>query len=534
MRKRFSSLHVFPSIYWGIVIAIIFSLFWYTHRLQIAALPGTSYTYATGHLGDFYGYSYMIRRGQEGYLLYNNIYSLDVKTYILSHPFFHLIGLVTAPFSISPGFLFFIARTAAWIVLFWMVYRLITKTITTSTGRILAGVFFFSATSVWGVGEFIRSGVISMPVVWNDYFDLYSLYVRVPPHHVLAFVCMGSILLLLNQKTLTRRDMGIGIVLSICLGLLQPYLAFFFLAILSVYVVVCVIIDRKIPQNAGFIAVMGAICVCMIGMNYYLLQYIMRLPFAATSVLSQGGRYITFSTYLYSLGPLALLSFLAFANASYRKTMAMRYMLIWAWLPCVLFLLPEIGNLTSTNRLLQTYQHLPLALLAGVGVEGILRKGIVRRIVIIGMVVCALTYGFVPYAMKMKTDVQFVHTEYFNVYMPEYLRQAFIFFNTKTARDSMVLSGAQLGVMMPAFTHNRTLIGHDSNTPDFVGKSQKSVYFYQGSMSAQEAEDFLKEEKVDYVLFGLDAPSWEKSLYNGVAFLEPVYTNDIITIVRRR
>lgn len=522
---------LFRLIYWVIALGIIGSLIWYTHMYQNAAPPDAPYSYATGHLGDFYGYSYMIRRGQEGHILYKNVYSGEQTSEVLSQPFFHILGMISRPFAVAPGFIFTVARLVGWLALFGSVCILIERTIQKESTKILAGVFFLSSTSIFDIRAFFHNGTIVTPTMYNDYFDLFSKYVRIPPHHLVSFVCMIGILLGISAGGMRRFTFLILLILAACIGLLQPYISFFLGIILGTYLFIHWISSKRLPHNTPLIISIIGISIVMVLLNYYLLQHVLRLPFASTGAVSTP-RYITFGTYLTALGPLVWVSLLVFWNRSMSAKPMVKLLVLWAWVPCIFFLLPEIGNVTSTNRLLQTYQQLPCAILAAIGADAVLNNYRYRVALVLVLSFLSLSYGFVSYAGDINQDLHAINTAYFNVYIPKYLSETFSYIDSHTPADSMMLGGTSVSAMVPAFTHSRVFIGHDSNTPNYSQKVGEAMAFYQGTMTDQEVKRFVSSNHIAYIMFGLDAPLWSESRYNGAGYLTLTYTNGPVQVIR--
>lgn len=522
----------FRNVYWVLVFCIFGSYVWYVCSMNSAAPSGKIYSFVSGHVGDFYAYLYMIHRGQAGHLLYKSVYSSSVLPELLIHPFFHIIGFLSQPFSLSPGLVFIVSRLVAWILLFYSAYKWINETIHRESTKVLAGVLFLSSTSFWSIRTFLQNHEIILPINWSDYFDTSNKYLRIPPHHILSFACLLWILLFITRKELRHREYIIGALFSICLGLLQPYIAFLLIIILGCYTVLHWIVAKKIPHAFWFIVMVECISVMLVGMNYVYLQFALHLPFASTSGVSLDPRMLSLGVYISALGPCAWASILAFTYRKYTQKISMKLLVLWAWIPFVLFLLPEIGNVTSTYRLFQTYQQLPFAILAAIGIESVVRLIPFRRVIVMGVIVASLVYGFLPYIHNMNHDVHIIHGEYFNVYIPEHLRNTFLYLDAHTPEDSMVLAGTSVSGMIPAFTHNRVLMGHESNTPDFLNKLTRAISFYQRKLSEEEMRQFLQEYHIEYIVFGIDAPTWQEVEYNSMTFLKPVYTNGPITVTK--
>ena len=509
---------IFPLIYWLIAVFILVSLVWDQLALKAVTPQGATYAYVSGHTGDFYGYTYMIRRGREGHLLYHNVYTPTEQPDALSHPFFHLLGLVSRPFPVSPGIVFFLARIGAFALLFWAVFFFLDRVFKREETKLLAGVFVLTATSLWHWASVGITIFPTMPTTYSDYFDMFGRYTRVPPHHVVAFACFILLLYIFGKPVIDRKNGIIAVLLTIAIGLLQPYLVFLLGLIIGIHCGISWLVQRKAPRNIVWFGGVIVTSLVMLAANAYAL-HLLAEPFASIAENATGARYVNPLTYLIALGPLTLLSIAAFGNVREMGKTTVRLLLLWAIVPAVLFFLPEVANITSTYRILQTYQQLPIAILAALGIEWIAGKRAWYPALVVVLAVLPIVCGVYPFVSEIHEAVVTAHPEHFNEYIPSGLMQTFSYLNSSTPAESMVLAGENLSAMVPAFTHNRVLIGEDSASTNYTEKVSATISFFQGTMTPTDALTFLKKYHIRYILFGMDSPLWENSPYLNIPSL---------------
>jgi hypothetical protein len=94
---------------------------------------------------------------------------------------------------------------------------------------------------------------------------------------------------------------------------------------------------------------------------------------------------------------------------------------------------------------------------------------------------------------------------------------------------SGVLSDYYMGNQIPAHTSQRVYFGHLLQTPDVSKRYQKIAAFYSGSMDENEAREFLRSAKVNYVYWGVE----ENALANNAPhyeFLTEIYQKDGVVL----
>ncbi|MHC1784816.1 MAG: hypothetical protein AB9891_19040 [Anaerolineaceae bacterium] len=107
---------------------------------------------------------------------------------------------------------------------------------------------------------------------------------------------------------------------------------------------------------------------------------------------------------------------------------------------------------------------------------------------------------------------------------------AFTWMDEKIPQQSLCLTGANTGLLLPAYSHCRIVYGHPFETIDATKQKKWVEEFFSGSMTMETAEQFLMDEGVDFVVFnkrdgGIESdfplPGWE-----------PEYSNTEVQIYR--
>ncbi|HEX2980539.1 MAG TPA: hypothetical protein VHO48_09770 [Anaerolineaceae bacterium] len=71
---------------------------------------------------------------------------------------------------------------------------------------------------------------------------------------------------------------------------------------------------------------------------------------------------------------------------------------------------------------------------------------------------------------------------------------------TSTPRDALILAGEEMGMYIPARTGRRVIYGHPFETVNAADELANVERFFSGELSRQEADAFLRDREVDFVL----------------------------------
>jgi len=520
----------FFFVYAGLTILVITNVLFYHSVLHSQAPAGTVYSYTYGHTGDFYQYVSIIKSGREGHLLYHNQFSEENYPIVPLHPFLHLIGFLSRPFPLNPFIILFSTRIISLTLFFFSVYFIIRNVFTSFTHRVLAAILFFFSTNFWTADWTNGKLQIVNPVLYSDYFSIVAKMFRIPPHHFLAFFCFITVLLLLSRHRITPLHMFCIFILTVSIGLLQPYVLFLLCIFIGCALLVNVIKYRKISQKEVIMAVLISIGGIVLLYYIYIIKSVLRG--STEGILSWLPLGFPLSLYLQGLGPLIILAPFSLLFRTYWEKPFVRFLFIWAFLPIGLFLLPVIHIPSQTTRLFQIYQQLPLAILATITI-GQVSKTLKHPMILITLVgIAAFFYGAFPLAVQEYDDLTSISTNNMVVYTPDYILQSFSFLQNNTAKKSVVLTGETISMMIPAFTDNRVMIGHEGDTHNYPEKLALENAFFNNTLSEKAVRTFLRDHHISYIIFGIDAPPYESSSYKNFPEFRKVYSDGIITIVR--
>ncbi len=521
-----------PSVYvWWCIAAtvVIVSLnLMFRYHQYARNVAQTLSTYAIGNSEDYHQYMYILKRGAQGHFLYHNAYSEEDIPDVFLQPFYHSAGFLLGKTGMSVYTMYFVLHIASLCVLLLAIYALIYQSISSTIGRIFALMLTLTATGFWTVSSDNMLQVIKQYL--PDYnFDLIMKYHVMQPHHDIATALFILALLLLGAQEYTLKK---SILVGICgaaLGLIHPFIQYFLYMVVIIEFIFKTIRQKNISRDSLKKYVLPLIIsLPTTALTYYILVYILRFEIGTKGIISYLPRVQSISDYILSLGPLLFLSLTIIPF--FKKLFAISYvrlLIIWSYVPILLFFLPDIGIPMNTWRLFQTYQHIPLAILSALGVIYIVKRAPKVKIFIPIIGVVSLLYGSVIYAYgykeATKPDPQLIWSKdvpYVVIHLLSYI-------DTHSPVDSVVLAGGVLSNIIPEFTHNRVIIGHNGNNRNFLTKLKEVGWFLSGGTPPEMVREFLDRYHVRFIVFGLDAPPFRDTPYTALPFLKEVYVDPV-------
>ena len=96
-----------------------------------------------------------------------------------------------------------------------------------------------------------------------------------------------------------------------------------------------------------------------------------------------------------------------------------------------------------------------------------------------------------------------------------------------------VLTGpyGEIGMFVPIFSHRSVYVGHPTATPNIEKKRSIAYLFYSGIMTEKEARQFIKVNKIGFVIL-TSYDNFDAKIINHYSFLKPIFIKPSITIWR--
>lgn len=226
------------------------------------------------------------------------------------------------------------------------------------------------------------------------------------------------------------------------------------------------------------------------------------------------------------------------------------YWLISSWflVPIIFLPLAPLFQISNT-RLVQGVPFLPFAILAVVGIDGLIHwelienlkfkirnvpKWINKERIILAIIFILFILQTLPTLIwSLKDQFHEYWTTYSNIYLDKRLFRAFDFINQEYEPKTVILASFYTGNYLPAFTHTVSFIGHFGYTYQLERKQESTDNFLSQKLTDREAKEFLKQNNIRLIFQGPEEKIMSpKPLYPDL--LKPVFINDIVTVYQAK
>jgi len=495
----------------------------------------STYGFPLPYLHDYFQYISMIKNGQQGTLLFHNQFTEENFPPLLLQPHYHLIGLLSSPFHIDQFATYFYAKLFFAALLFLTTIVLIQKIIPYNELRALANILFITATSIYHYELVGNVKSFLEPYSASDWFNVFTKTTLIHAHHYLAITILFLLLFFSAKRPSVPKFWGLTYVLALALVFIHPYVSYVLLLIFLLQSISSFFFNRS--SFIGFCMHTGAAIAASLP-NIFYIKYILETVWKGetqhvNSSIVWSPPIIPFESYLLNLSPLVFISLITLFQKDTWKKPERSMLVFWAYVPLLFFYLPNIGIPTGGMRLFQTYQHIPLALLSSLALIP-LYKYLKKYFILLSIAGAAVSIAYaVPAYQSRFEEFTAVTNRYYNqITMLQLAQPALTFLSTQTPPNSVVATGETIGMMIPAFTNNRVILGHEGNNPDYLRKRNELWGFLGGYVPEANLPAFLDAYHIDYVLYGVDALAFQSMPYASLPYFVPVFESPPITIVK--
>lgn len=521
-------------LFWCLgVICFILGILLVTRWVGERTWPGsTIYGYPQFFLKDFYQYTYLVRVGQQGKFLYEDVFRYDDVSAIVLEPHYAIVGLISKPFTSSPFEAYALARLLSLGMLMVGIIVLIEHFFVQTRSKLLALGLFSTATSFWWIHKGEWSWVYWEPTTYSNFFNILLKYTAIPPHHYLAvlLVIVSFYYILANRHKWYWY--GFGVMLGIVFGFVHPYIAGYTTILISIFSIWEHIRTRKL--HTPLLLRTGALTVPIVLIALYyrhllLYQWKSYQAIHGTFIWSQPTDPIWF--FFAAIGPVLILAIPALLMKKTYTYAIRRFVVLWAITPLFIHVLGYLGLPTSTVRLSQLFLQIPFSLLAALSLELLSGSRRWQYIMTVGVLVCAFAYALIPGYFTGKDISNPGNSFFYNYYTLDASKRVLAFLAT-TPKHSVVMAGEMLSVMIPSFTDNKVIIGHEGTNPEYGLKKTEVVTFFYGTMPEDEVRVLLNRYQVSYIVFGADSIAFDQTQYMNFPFFKVVYSENNVTVVQ--
>ena len=158
-----------------------------------------------------------------------------------------------------------------------------------------------------------------------------------------------------------------------------------------------------------------------------------------------------------------------------------------------------------------------------------------------GIIFSIILLGIAQSYFSIKSQTDFIHQRVVAgqplvpyppqvMYPLKDMYNAFIWLDKNTKNEDIVLSHIYAGNYIPAYSGNFVYLGHNPETPHYDERVRKLESFYSGTLANEDAEKFLKEENIKYVLYGPQEKEKSTEDIKKYPFLKPVFNSYHVTL----
>lgn len=517
----------------------LFSLFY--NQFKIAP-KNSLYTFVHNYVPDYYQYLSWMKDGADGKILITSRHSPDNFPRKPVYLFYSFAGWLSERLGLTMFLGYTLIRISFSLLKLFIIAFLISQTLKQAQIRKLAFFFVLFLPPFYYLSPFrmLRRDISSLDILQRSFFL---------PHNLATFVFLitGAILFnvyLKGSKLKTKERTFSWANYQISLTSLRIlYLSSFFFFLCSItnpamltifYLFLGIALFISFWQKPDWSLIIKSLAIFLPGLPlivYYQGIFSRFLPF---SWFYQQQKQVVLMTnlkdYLLNCGPVIFFVPFGILPLYKNRNFLANFVLSWAIIPFLIF--PFLGKLIpfSQERFFEISHYVPLGILGAVGlysltefVKKVSLRSFIRRLIISLLVIFTLPYLF--YSTRFQIDL-FSKPYIFNVFVPNSLIESFRWLDQNTADESVVASGFFTSNMLPAFSHNKVVFGHEFVTYKSEERKAENEAIFNPLTPAAEIEKILEKNKINFLLFSLETPKWENTGFKNLNNLKKVFDNN--------
>lgn len=477
------------------------------------------YLGAERYYPDYYAYLFYVNQGNKGEKIVQDLFTNEPHGNTIVHYEYLIIGKIGSLFAVSPQLTYFLARSLLLLIYIYI--------------------------SFWFIGLFIQNyfhkiSVLALSFLYDGFFFLNLNNFYQPPNLITRLTnephkFIGMSLFLLTLYALRQKKLFLLGIFSVLIGFIHGASAVSLMACLSLFIFLQFISSKKIYLPAVFSLILLPIPLIywnFVFSNNPVWKYmdVWENQFVQTDLASP--IIPSLLSYLFILGPLIILTLIGLQK--FLKEHKSFGLLILSFIASN-FILLFIGFIilkTSKIRYFQTPYLLAFAVMAYYGIITIAQKIKIKNNSFLVIFTLALIIPGIPNifsgisshlkAYKNSTEI--------TVYPPKQWYKAILWLDN-ISKSSVVLSLPKAGLIIPATPGRRVVIGDYVSSYNYFQKLPLVKNFFSNQMSLDQAINYLKQERVNYVFYGLEEKTYG-NLDKYSKILTPVFKNEDAAIYK--
>lgn len=463
----------------------------------------TLYTFVHNYVPDFYQYVSWMKDGADGKPLIASRLSPDLFVRKPVYLFYPLSGFVISKLGINLFFGYTLLRVMLGLINLLLIYIFISQIF--KEGRLRKIAFLFALF----LPPFYRLKPLSLLLPYITSIDPLQRVLFLP-HDLAATSLFLLAMIFFSQK----KFLFSGVFLFLA-SIINPAM----IILLLIFFGVAAALQAPLPF---FLVVVPTLAV----IAYYQHLFATTLPFSWMYQQQKVNTLmLSFKDFVLLAGPALFLAVFSFKDFLKSKQFINKLVACWAVFPFVLF--PFLGKYLpiSRERIFETSFYIPLAILAGMTISKLAKK-INFAIIFAGIILFILPYLYT----SLKWQIELFKSPYFNVYVPKTLVETMLWLDKNTPDESVVLAGYYTGNMVPAFSHNRVVFGHDFATYQARDRLKDMAMVYSKDTSSEQLKEILARNHVSYIFFSPETPTFSQTNLNQLDNLRLLFSDSGIVI----
>jgi len=513
-----------------ITVSGLSSLFYNQFRV---APPNTVYTFAHNYVPDYYQYLSWMKDGADGKILITSRYSPDNFTRKPAYLFYPLLGWISGKLGLPLFLGYTIARIFLSLFKLGIIFWLISQIFSRSAERKLAFFLALFLPPFYKLFPFqmLRRDITSLDILQRTFFLPHNLATTI-------FILAGSICINIyigasNKKARVSKFLILASIFFFLASVTNPAMLAIFYLFLGVALLITflqkpsrkLITGSLVAFSPGFLAII-----------FYQHLFSHFLPFSW--LFNQQKNVILMTNlkdYFLNCGPVIF--FFPFAVLPFLKIKKFlaNFVLSWGIIPFLIF--PLLGKVLpfSQERFFEISHFIPLAILASAGfysLTNLIKKEKMKIVTQRGLV-AVLVIFVLPYlwfSLRSQIDL-FAKPYYFNIFIPKSTLEAFSWLDKNTPDESVVAAGFYTSNMLPTFSHNKVVFGHEFVTYKAPERKADTETILGQDTPPPQILELLRKNQIRYLLVNLERPLSSTNL-SALPNLKLVYNHEENKIFR--
>lgn len=499
---------------------------------------------------DYSIYLSNIYQGQYGRWTLLDKHTSEPHQGTIIHDEYLLWGKFTNIFKIGPVISYHLFRLSMGAILLIVIYFFL-KTIFPSSplSRMLSFFFILFSFGFPQISQSASGTSFGQYLEWLTEVDVFARFVALP-HYLL-----GNIFFLLNviaffkisnDQKLSLSHYALLILSSVFAALIHPVaitsLCFYYAVYLFISGFLRFTLRQKILNKKEVISFLLTVLSAAPVLLYY--KYLMTIPpwnhMAAWEGVTKYN--VPLSQFIGAIGPnflLAPIGLLFMIKDSLRGKFQISnfkfqiFLLSWILSFFLLIYFSYSFLHISEIRFMQVFIFIPFAILSGQAVIFIAKLITEKHFyLVLGTWSLVLFLISLPiYIRSFKTKLFYYETSSLLAFPPKEWMKGIYWLRDNTPKSAVILSAYQGGTAIPFNSGNTVYTGHFWATLNRERKEPLRDKFLKGQMTDNEAYNFFKNEKIDYLFFGYQEASYgvKPQIYK---FLKPVFGTTMVIIYK--